>query len=266
MKRLIINADDFGLTDSVNRGIIECHRAGTVTSTTLMVNGRAGREAAAMAAANPSLAVGLHLNLTSGRPVSPPRAVPSLLGENGGFPGYKRAVLRLTTGTARRRELETEVAAQIEKCVAMGVAPTHIDSHRHLHAHPRLASVLAEVCPPLGIMKIRGYHMAPRSLGALAVAAVALLGGQTASMSSPERFFGVEVMGKKNMAAALGRQLTAPGDTMEFMCHPGFADEELSLVSSYNILREAELGALLSREMKDVIQSSGVKLVSYRDL
>lgn len=266
MKRLIVNADDFGLTTGVNRGIIECHRTGTVTSTTLMVNARASRDAAALAAGNPSLGVGLHLNLTSGKPVSLPGAVPSLVDDDGCFPGYKRAVIRLTTGAARRRELEAEVAAQIKKCTSLGVAPTHMDSHRHLHAHPRLAAVLADVCPPLGITKIRGYRMAPRSPRALTVAAVARLGGQIAGMSSPDRFFGVEVMGKKNMAAALGRELAAAGDIMEFMCHPGFADEELSLVSGYNSLREAELNALLSKEMADVIRTAGVKLVSYRDL
>ena len=144
--------------------------------------------------------------------------------------------------------------------------PTHIDSHRHLHAHPRLAAVLVKACPGRGITRIRGYRMAPRSPRALAVAVVARLGGPTAAMRSPDRFFGVEVMGKKNMAAALGRELTAAGDALEFMCHPGYADEELSMISGYNNLREAELNALLSQEMKDVIEAAGITLVSYRDL
>lgn len=266
MRRLIINADDFGLTGSVNRGIVACHQAGVVTSTTLMVNTAAAAEAAALAGENPSLGVGLHLNLASGEPALPPEAVPSLVDGNGRFPGLAGAVLRLTAGRVNIQELEAEIGAQIEKCTRLGVAPTHIDSHRHLHIHPRLMAAIGRVCPGKGITRIRGYRMKPRSPRALAVAAAARLAGLPPGMKAPDRFFGVEVMGKKDMALALAKALAADGDVLEFMCHPGYADAELAGVSGYNRLREVELQALLSGGMRAVIRAAGVEMVSYGDL
>lgn len=266
MNRLIVNADDFGLTGGVNRGIIDCHRAGVVSSTTLMVNGEAAAAAAAAAASNPGLGVGLHLNITTGAPVLPPGAVPSLVGPDGRFPGRNRAVLRLTAGRVRPLELAAEIAAQIEFCIKLGVVPTHVDSHHHIHAHPRLRSVMGSVCPRLGITRIRGYRTAVRSFRALAVAAAARLPAAGEPLKSPDRFSGMEVMGKKNMARALKRELGVRGDVLEFMCHPGYADEQLSEASGYSSLREVELRALLSGDFSRVIRSAGVELVSYSAL
>ncbi|RJQ45728.1 MAG: ChbG/HpnK family deacetylase, partial [Gaiellales bacterium] len=141
-EKLIINADDFGLSSGVNRGIIECHEAETVTSTTLMAQGAAAEEAAVLAVEHPRLGVGVHLNLTSGRPVLPADRVPSLVDRAGLFPGRSRALLWLTTGRTRTAHLEAEIAAQIERCRSLGVEPTHVDSHHHLHAHPRLRAIL----------------------------------------------------------------------------------------------------------------------------
>lgn len=265
MKRLIVNADDFGLTEGVNRGILDCHQRGAVTSTTLLVNGDAAQAAAAAAAAHPRLGVGLHLNLTSGKPVLAAGKVPSLIDDEGFFPGMSAMVRRLISGRARRDELAAEVQAQIDKCIELGIDPTHIDSHHHLHALPRLRSVVCGVCRKAGITRMRGYHMSARSLKSFAVAATARVpAGEP--LITPDRFSGIEVMGRGDMAVTLEHELAAPGDTLEFMCHPGYADDNLSRVSGYSSLREVELKALMSEDFIRVIEAAGVRSISFRDL
>lgn len=266
MKRLIVNADDFGLTSGVNRAVIEAHQAGALTSATLMVSGRAASEAVRLAHENPGLGVGLHVNLTSDDPVLPPGKVSSLVGSDGRFSGIEKMLLRLTLGQARSREIEAEIVAQIERCRELGVEPTHVDSHHHLHAHPRLRAILTRVCRRAGIYKARGYRMGPRSPKALAIRLAAAAPCAAGKLQTPERFSGIEVMGKTNMAAALRRELAATEGTLEFMTHPGYADRELAQTTSYNDLRQVELTALLSGEFLDVAREAGAALISFRDL
>ena len=263
MKRLIVNADDFGLTAGINRAIIECYRAGAVTSATLMVNGEAAVEAALLAADSTGLGVGLHLNLTSGRPTSPPENIPSLLGPDGSFPGLRQALWRLSTGRARAYELENEIVAQIERLTGLGVRPTHVDSHHHLHAHPRLRSLISRICPRHGIARMRGFRMSGRTPKAIAVAWAARLPSTGTPLKVPDRFSGIEAMGGENMAAVVRTSLAHQGDTLEFMCHPGYLDEDLLRVTSYNEPREDELRQLLSPEFAAAIEESGAQPVSF---
>ena len=265
MKKLIVNADDFGMTEGVNRGIIDCHQRGVVTSTTLMVNGEAVAGAAALAAENPGLGVGLHINLTAGPPTRPPESVRSLVGRDGCFPGKGNMIFRLTTGAIDRDQLASELTAQIQACRALGVTPTHVDSHHHIHAHPVMASALARICPPLGIQRMRGYRLAPRSLKALGIRAAAMLSVASA-MRVPDRFAGIEEMGSRDMVAAFERELACEGGTLEFMCHPGYLDERLQRLSTYNDLRQAETEALVSPDLRRVVEKSGVRLIDFRGL
>lgn len=266
MKKLIINADDFGLCESVNRAVIDCHRAGVLTSATLLVNGEAAAEAAALALESPALGVGLHFNLTSGQPSAPPQAIPSLLGSDGRFPGLARQLLRLSAGRVRRRELETELSAQIEAFRLLGLEPTHIDSHHHTHAHPRVRAAILGVCPDAGIMKARGYAAAGSHPKALLIAAAWRLPPTPAALRTPARLFGIGAMGKVDMAGLLAGELKAAAGSLEFMCHPGYADERIAQLSSYNRPRQAELEALLSPQFAAMVMASGWRLVSFREL
>jgi predicted glycoside hydrolase/deacetylase ChbG (UPF0249 family) len=259
MKKLIINADDFGMTEGINRAVVDCFRYGTVTSTTLMVNGEALESARILAADNPALGVGLHLNLSDGRPTLPAASVSSLVGADGLFPGSKKALMRLSVSAVNREELDNEIAAQIEAVRSLGIEPTHIDSHHHLHAHPVVGAAIARVCPKLGITKARGYRLSPRSPKS---AAMLSPGG----LKSPGRFAGIEVMGERNIAAFLRKELKARGDTMEYMSHPGYVDARLCRISTYNRLRQVEMEALMSAEVTGVIREAGVQLISFRDL
>ena len=266
MRRLIVNADDFGMTEGINRGIIDCHREGIVTSTTLMVNGAAAAAAAALAAENPRLGVGLHLNITSGPPQLPPRRVCSLLGRDGLFPGKGNMVARLSTGAVDRGELEAEIGAQIAACRSLGVEPTHVDSHHHLHAHPVVGAALARVCPPAGITRARGYRLTPRNPKAMAIRLSAALSGRGGALATPDRVAGIEEMGKLDMVDMIARELAREGDTLEYMCHPGYVDEALRRASSYSDLRQVELEAMMSADLATAVAGSGVTLISFAEL
>jgi predicted glycoside hydrolase/deacetylase ChbG (UPF0249 family) len=266
VQKLIVNADDFGLTSGINQAIVECFQAGALSSTTLMVASPAAEEAAGLAAANPGLGVGIHLNLTNGRPAMPPERVPSLVGRDGRFPGMTGALLRLTSFRARTSDLAAEIGAQIEMARALGIEPTHIDSHHHLHAHPRLRLVMQRVCRKHGIAKARGYRMIWRSPKAAVIALAAGLPLPGPTLITPGRFGGIEAMGGKDMAAALAHELAIPGEALEFMCHPGHADEELRQTTSYNDERGLELEGLLSPRFTAAIRDAGARLISFREL
>src|SRR5262245_42987845 len=151
MKRLIVNADDFGLSEGINRAVVLGHRQGIVTSATLMANGGAFATAVEMARTAGSLGIGVHLNLTEGAPVSTPSAIPGLVDARGLFAhtveqlGWK--VLR---GTLRLLDIEREFRAQIEKVLAAGVAVTHLDSHKHVHLIPALCHMVLRLATEYG--------------------------------------------------------------------------------------------------------------------
>ncbi len=144
--QLIVNADDFGLTSGVNQGIIDCHLAGAVTSTTLMVTMPAAEAAASLAKAHPALGVGLHFNLTLGAPLSSISDVPSLVGRQGQFHRRPVAEKLAMAGRFKPAEIEIELLAQFRRFEAFGLAPTHIDSHQHIHIFPAVFDVVAGLC------------------------------------------------------------------------------------------------------------------------
>lgn len=151
MKTLIVNADDFGLAPAVNQGILDAHLAGSVTSTTLMVNMPAAAEAAAIAKAHPALGVGLHFNLTLGQPLAGAAAVPSLVGPDGQFHARGALAARLLTGRVRREHVVRELQAQHQAFLALGIRPTHVDSHQHVHGFPAVFDAVAALCEAQGI-------------------------------------------------------------------------------------------------------------------
>jgi len=168
MKRLIVNADDFGLTAGVNQAIMEAHQDGLISSTSLLANGEAFVNALAASRQAPRLGVGIHLNLTEGKPVAPASSVPSLTNGCGFFArkpaGLWRAML---LGRVSVVEIERELRAQIEKVLAAHMAPTHLDSHKHVHALPELGKMSLKLARQYGIRAIRCMAETGPALGYL---------------------------------------------------------------------------------------------------
>ncbi len=148
MRQVIINADDFGLCAPVNQAIIDAYRAGNLTSTTFMVNMPGTSEAAELAAQHPGLAIGLHFCLTEGRPLTP---APSLVDEHGQFLERGRLLGKLLRGQVKAADLTAEFEAQLAQLRALGVQPTHTDSHQHVHMNP---AVFAAMLPVLRAQRL----------------------------------------------------------------------------------------------------------------
>src|SRR5450432_1252385 len=162
MRRLIINADDFGLTAGVNRGIVEAHEQGVVTSATLMANGPAFEEAIGLAQARPRLGVGCHVVLVDGAPLLNKTEVASLLdggGNGSGGPRFREGIGRFGALALMRRvaadEIEAEATAQIRKLQSAGISVTHLDSHKHTHLFPHVLRPLLRAAAKSGVRAIR---------------------------------------------------------------------------------------------------------------
>jgi predicted glycoside hydrolase/deacetylase ChbG (UPF0249 family) len=162
---LIVNADDFGISEGVNRGIAEAHRRGIVTSTTIMANMPAFDHAIQIARGLPGLGVGVHLNITSGYPILSSSQIPRLVGPAGWFHPLSIVLRQLTLGLPDSAQIEAELGAQVERVMAAGITPTHLDSHHHVHVHPALQPIVIRLARRYGVRAIRSTaELDPRGM------------------------------------------------------------------------------------------------------
>ena len=289
MRNLIVNADDLGWTQGVNRGIAEAHRNGIVTSTSLLANGCAFEEGVQSALQSPRLGVGVHLNLSDGKPLAPARQVKSLLDENGNFSGGPETLLfRLTAKSLDAREVELEWNAQIEKVRAAGIRPTHLDGHKHVQMLPGLFAVALRLAKKHGIEAVRVSHEASSLRAALnsggeqaglmlkqgvqarglkLLARDARKMAERAGIAAADYFCGIAqtgVLTKKGIQQMLA---SLPEGTTELMCHPGYADAELEKSATrLQKSRQTELEILTDKEIRKSIAALGIRLINYGEI
>jgi chitin disaccharide deacetylase len=287
MKRLIVNADDFGYTQGVNAGVIRGFREGIITSTTIMANGAAFEDAVQHAKQNPKLGVGCHLVLVDGPCVAAPTSIPSLANQHGQLPPTLALLMRkLLTGAIKEDDIARELRAQIRRIIQAGIEPTHVDSHKHTHSHPRVLKQLVRVANEFGIRRIRkpfedanvllksafagGWQTLKRSMMALAARrglgrfdALARANG----VVTPDHFWGVAATGRLNNGVLLSTVASIPEGASELMCHPGEYDERLeSSNTSLKHERQNELEALVDPVVRVAIKERGIELIDYRGL
>jgi len=286
LRRLIVNADDFGLTRGVNRAIVEAHRDGIVTSATLMANGAAFDDAASLARTTLQLGIGCHVVLVDGRPVLSAEKVPSLINPGSGSRFHDSLVgfaYGAVTGRIRPDELEAEVAEQIKKLQDAGLSVSHVDTHKHTHVLPQVLCPLLRAARSCGVGAVRNpferLHISMLS-GRLRLWKQY---GMIKSLSGLARSFRNEVAaaGMVTCDGTIGLATTGfldqavlrhlidalPEGSWEMVCHPGYNDAELAQVKTR--LRESrvqELQILTSRETRDLLASGGIQLISYSDL
>ena len=155
MRRLIVNADDFGFTSGVNRAIVEAHTRGVVTSSTLMANGPAFAEASLLAKGNPRLSVGCHVVLIDGDPVVDSQQLPSLTAQGHFRDGLKTFAARAIAGRMNAEEIRAEATAQIRKIQAAGISVSHVDTHKHTHLFPKILRPVLHAAAECGRCAIR---------------------------------------------------------------------------------------------------------------
>ncbi len=287
MKRLIVNADDFGFTRGVNAGIVRAYRTGIVTSTTIMANGDAFEDAVELAHAHPGLGVGCHLAVVGGRPVSQRSEVRSLVGEDGALP---RTLMQLVIKLARRSvpidDLVREFHSQLERVVRTGINPTHLDTHKHSHTHPQVMKALARVADEFGIKCVRnpfesifatvrvssfskvGYLKQSALSAAIWPGALRFKRlAREQGLTTPDRFLGVKLTGLLDSAAIRSMMKFLGEGTAELMCHPGIYDEDLEHSRTrLKREREHELEALSDPSLRRFAEERGIELINYRGL
>jgi chitin disaccharide deacetylase len=279
VRRLIVNADDFGLTSGVNRAIVELHAAGLVTSTSLMARACATDEAIELARATPSLGVGCHLVLVDGEPVLPPEKIPSLVdARTGKFPNSMTTfLLRLFAGRIRADEIEAEAAAQISLLQKRGVRLTHIDTHKHAHIFPGVLRPVLRAARTARIRAVR-HPFEPdwavrAAMGAplarvVQIAALRPLAPRSRHIIEQEGFITTDgtiaMAGTGTLDAAALRSLLEqlPAGTWELVTHPGYNDADLAQVRTrLRASRDVERVALAA--IRDV---PGIELISFADI
>lgn len=285
MRRLIINADDFGLTSGVNRAVAEANRSGVLTSATLMANARAFDEAAGLAQALPALKTGCHVVLIDGDPVS--TGLTSLTNGSSRFrSSLKEFALAAIRGRIAAQEIQREVEAQIRKIQAQGIALTHVDSHKHTHMLPHVLRPVLRAARVCGIRAVRNpfepLRTWPRGTVAAApgmwlrsagVMAFQMFAGKfrqalkEEGMVSTDGTVGIAATGKLDQKTLLSILGALPEGTWELVCHPGYSDADLQAAGTrLTASREVELAALTSAETKEALARQKMELISYADL
>ena len=254
MSRLIVNADDFGLTSGVNRAIVELHQAGVLTSTTLMAKAAATEEASRLALATPSLGVGCHVVLVDGEPALPPSEVPSLIDKRTGrlYQTLVPFLRALYTGRIHAAEIQAEAAAQIILLQHRGLHLTHIDTHKHTHMFPRVLRPVLRAARSCGIHCVRNpfepewaVRATPRSsfIRNAEVFALRRFGPYFRRIIATEGFTTTDgtiaVAGTGVVNADTVRSLLKqlPPGTWELVTHPGYNDADLAKI--HTRLRES---------------------------
>jgi len=257
VKKLVVNADDFGFTRDVNAGIVEAHRDGILTATTLMANGDAFEDAVRLARETPSLDIGCHLVLVQA-------------------PGLPQTIPQLVQAVALGRiPIYEELSKQVRRIVDAGLSPTHLDTHKHTHLLPPVLDAVARISEEFRIPWVRrpfDFPLQPGGVGWKNKLMRLTNGRFRAALErhhclSTDWFAGFRLTGDYRSGDLVEVIHALPEGVTEFMCHPGRCGDDLrSARTRLKESREEELRALTAPEVRKALADSGVKLVSYREL
>lgn len=261
MRQLVVNADDFGFTRDVNQGIIEAHRNGILTATTIMSNGAAFNDAVRLAKENPVLDIGVHLVLV-------------------GQPPFPTTVARLTRAVVLKQiQIYEELSAQVCKALDAGLKPTHLDTHKHTHLLPPVLDAVARISEEFKIPWVRrpfDFPLTPRGVSWKKRAVSRSLGVVRSRFQrvlashgcrSTDHFAGFQITGKFDASDLTALIRSLPEGSTEFMCHPGICTAELRAAHTrLKESREEELRALTAPEVRDALRDSGVELATFSSL
>lgn len=279
MRQLLANADDFGRHERINAAVEEAVQNGILRSATLMAGERAFDDAVRVARRNALLGVGIHFTLVNGTPVLPSEAIPSLVREDGTFyDDYGSFVKRYFAGRIRLEEVRSELSAQLEKLELSGLAPTHADSHQHIHVLPGILEIVLSLCEESDIGALR----APRAplfagkfggLGQLiGRAGLAFLADRAARKArargiwTPEHFAGIvagEAVSEETLLEVIENLKEG---TTEVMLHPGTDTALLSRELFWQHDFEAELHALTSPRVLEALEEGGIAPCNFSAL
>ena len=280
-RRIIINADDFGLCTGINKAIQQAHKHGILTSATIMTNMPAAEEAIKMAKKMPKLGIGVHLNLSSGKPLSKEPDVKMLLNADGRFAASLLRLSLLSVIKHRfRNAIRTELACQIQWLIDKGITPTHLDSHKNFHAFPPIFPIICELARRFKINAIR-YSYEPKQLCQLPwplpteggkkrakrARALALINRlQNAELLKTNAMLGIAHMGRIDVNFFKAVTLYNQVEPAEIATHPGIPEETEPGITSMLYERKIDLDALCSERTKQYFQQADIKLIHFGQL
>ncbi|MHB8173723.1 MAG: carbohydrate deacetylase [Nitrospirota bacterium] len=274
MKRLIVNADDFGMAESVNDGIMKGHKDGIITSASFMAGAMAAEHAAKLARDNPSLGIGVHLCLTLIKPVSDLANLPTL-SPNGLLPGGPFALMaRLLAGKIKKHEIEIELRAQMERAIALGIRPDHIDGHQHIHMMPGIFDVVLKLANEYNISAMR-YPVGPQvgKTGLVRKFEKLSLEGfskrnksaiEDAGIKTPDYFFGLAETGALSRESLMNILNHLPDGTSELMCHPGLPSENYA-EDNWGKGWGMELEAVTDGGIKEILEKQSINKIKFQE-
>jgi hopanoid biosynthesis associated protein HpnK len=271
IRRLIVNADDFGSSPSINEAVVRAHREGVLTSASLMVNEPDCAGAVALARENPQLGVGLHLTLVCGKSALPPDRIPGLVNGRGEFSDRPIAVgMRYFFNRGLHEQIRTEIHAQFEKFRATGLPLDHVNGHLHLHLHPTVFHILMEDAETLRIRHVRltrepFWMNAPLGQGnrvrrTMDAAIFSLLSWRAQTtlrrrkIHHTQRIFGLRQNARVSENYLLKLLASLPPGDSELYSHP-----------SLDEFRH-EFDAFVSPRVRERVEQLGIKLIRYQDL
>ena len=292
VRRLIVNADDFGFNREITDGIVESHRNGIVTSTTLMINMPAAEYAVEKAKQLPELSVGLHVNLTAGQPLSDPSEIPSLVTDDGTFHDQQTFFRRANACKFDSAQLELEMRRQFQRIQDLGLTPTHADSHHHAASCVQPFFIKLRLLKEFGIRKMRthrGWYRSDKFSSNRLRNWFATL--KQNSRRAPfriyyemqhqycflkgirtptERFGFGKVVSEREMRfdmECVPAYLQAmPRGINELCCHPGYLSADPLDEPEFRVVRPQELEFFTTPALRHAIDEAGIELISYRDL
>jgi hopanoid biosynthesis associated protein HpnK len=270
-RRLIVNADDFGISPSVNQAVVLAHREGIVTTASLMVNGAACAEAVELARQNPRLGVGLHLTLVCGGPALPPQEIPGLVRDGKEFSNDPVGTgMRYFFQRALVPQLRREMAAQIEKFHQTGLALDHVNGHLNLHLHPTVFRILTQQAAEWGIRSVRLTRDAFRLNVRLAGGRWFYRLSHTAVFHSLSRWARPQLEARQIRHTSRVFGLLQTGQVNEEYVRrllPRLPEGDSELYSHPSMDKsKAELDALISAKVRHLVRKHSIQLIRYQDL
>ena len=282
-RRLIVAADDFGMSAGVNAGIIRAHREGILTEASLMVNGQAFEAAVELARAHPTLSVGLHLMLLQGYAAAPATEIRRLARADGRFGDQPIwGGMRFFFAPGARAQIRREVAAQLDKFLATGLPLSHVDGHVTIHVHPVVLQTLIDLAPHYGIRAVRlpreplapalrydRRHAVRKCFEATAFTLLSKWARprlERAGVRFPDRMFGLHQTGHVGEDYLLTVLADLPPGVNEIYCHPALIDDEARRWRPADYESEQELAALASPRVREALERAAIERISYRDL
>lgn len=277
MKKLVVNADDFGLTEGINRGIVDGFNSGIITSASLIATMPAFRHAVELTKENAELDIGVHLSLTTGKPCSENSKLAPIMRRGEFIRSYGHVIKSVYANEIQLEDIKDEMSAQIRKVQETGLNITHVDSHQHIHMVPRLLKLLLALMNEhqIPFVRVPNELIRTQNLRTIKDWGLFMLGliGKLSrkkvfhsNLNSSQYLWGLfcsEAMSLHDLMHIL--KSLRPG-VNELMCHPGYNDATLHHIYQGHSFRQQELSALTSREAFDFIRRGDIQLTNYGEL